>query len=356
MRLSLFVFAVAILTPAISAAETVKPENAKTESVKPEAWKPWAIAGDAFKKDKKRLGVSGFACAPAGSGLCLLATDEGREAAFVHLTEGKLDYIRQVDLRGDGEADAEGVATDGTYFYVVGSHAVKRKSCDSNAASREVYRIEQSGDAKAKFARAKYPLWRVLQGFPALAPHAVEGACLGSAAPVEAPQKKGLKGVNIEGVAAVGGRLFFGFRGPSFCGSAIIVSVDAKALFEGDAANLSPALFNVDVGEKRGLRDLAVLGGEIYALAGPDDDNARVDYSVIELKGLAGGAKPAPHELARLDLSGTKDLEEKDEEGVKQPLKPEALYFIPSASTKLRALVLSDQGMDGAPLVFDIPR
>ncbi|QGM97105.1 hypothetical protein [Methylocystis parvus] len=52
---------------------------------------------------------------------------------------------------------------------------------------------------------------------------------------------------------------------------------------------------------------------------------------------------------------GAKALEQKDDDGANAPLKPEALYFISSDPTRLRALVLSDQGLDGAPLVFDIP-
>jgi hypothetical protein len=317
--------------------------SALDKRVKPESLRPWAVEGDRFKDEDKRRGVSGLACAPLSPDFCLLATDEGHKAAFAKLREGRLEFIEHIDFADTtGEADAEGVAVDDRFFYVVGSHAVKRSGCKPNPSSRHVYRIgHNAGAPQGQLKAAKGDLWRVFEKLDALKPYAIEGACLG------VTSQNGRNGVDIEGVAAAGGKLYFGLRGPGLNGEAFIVSVDADALFSNDETRLAASVYRIAVGEKRAFRDLTFSQGEILALVGPNDDSPPVDYSVIELKGLARGEKPVVRELATLDLDGV--IADK-------PLKPEAIAILSANQTHYRALILSDQGMDGAPLVFDVPR
>ncbi len=281
---------------------------------------------------------------------CLVVADEGRDAAFVRLTEGKLEAIgAPFPLPvASNEFDAEGAATDGRFFYVAGSHSVKRKSCEDHPANRVVLRfavdhatqqpgpISSSGD-----------LWRIVESLPELAGHAGPRACLGDDRPKERPDLSGKQGVNIEGVAAKDGRLYFGLRGPALHGDAFIVGVDAKALFDGGDAK--PSVGRIAVGDKRAIRDLTVAGNDLLALIGPDDDERARNYSVFRIEGLAQGAATA-RELAVLDLDNAPlDKDHK-------PIKPEAIALLDANPSRYRLLVLSDGGEDGAPLVFNVPR
>ena len=71
-----------------------------------------------------------------------------------------------------------------------------------------------------------------MASLPELKDHVGDNMCLGTEAPEEGPHP-GKRGVNIEGLAIKGGRLFFGFRGPAVDGTAKILAVDADALFSG---------------------------------------------------------------------------------------------------------------------------
>ena len=105
----------------------------------------------------------------------------------------------------------------------------------------------------------------------------------------------GKNGVNIEGMAVQDGRLFFGFRGPVAKDGAKILSVDAKALFEGGDAD--PKLFTVALGKGRSVRDLLAVSDGILVLAGPDDDErereARLHRLALERPGRQGQRQAA---------------------------------------------------------------
>jgi Protein of unknown function (DUF3616) len=89
-------------------------------------------------------------------------------------------------------------------------------------------------------------------------------------------------GVNIEGLAVVGGKLFAGLRAPALDGKAFIVTINADRLFderasikEGDVKTMS-----VPIGAGRGIRDLAPLNdGQLLILSGPAQD-ARVPFEI----------------------------------------------------------------------------
>ncbi|WP_171015197.1 DUF3616 domain-containing protein [Methylocystis sp. B8] len=276
-------------------------------------------------------------------------TDEGREAAFVRLTEGHLTPDGPFSLPvASEEFDAEGAATDGKFFYIVGSHSVKRKTCEDHPANRVVLRFEI--DAVKRTSGPIKPseeLWNIIERLPEFAGHAGLQACLGDDPPKERKDLKGRQGVNIEGVAAKDGRLYFGFRGPAINGEALIVGVNAKALFEGGDA--TPSVGRIQVGDKRAIRDLTVAGDALLALVGPDDDERLVGYSIFQIEKPYEGAMRAS-ELAVLDLKKA-PLGEKG-----KPIRPEAITLLGMTADRYRLLVLSDGGEDGAPLVFNIPR
>ncbi|WP_326540868.1 DUF3616 domain-containing protein [Pseudorhodoferax sp.] len=316
---------------------------------------PWpAGAGFAFAKDGKsmRRSVSGIACGPdaAGRRVCLLAFDEGTQARFAQLGDGTLlPLAGAVELGTPGkELDAEGAATDGSFFYVTGSHAAKRSGCQANAASRYVLRFRRDAAtglavpaAAAGLPGAGYQrsdrLYALLQADPALRQRLGPGGCLGQG------------GLDIEGLAVRGGRLYFGLRGPTEAGHAFVVSVDAEAFFGGGDAGLR--LARVQVGERRGLRDMVATRDGILLLAGPDDvpAHAQGDWT---LSLWDDGADPAvpPRPLAVLDLAAVALR------GCDKETKPEAVTVLQESAQALRVLVLSDGMCDGGALAFDLPR
>ncbi|MGD9657914.1 MAG: DUF3616 domain-containing protein [Methylocystis sp.] len=334
---------------AFAIASSLCPSTLAAELVPPESTIRWSIA-PAFSNADAHENISGFVCAPNASDYCLIVADEGDEAALVGMREGRLAAIGApfaLPVASD-EFDAEGATTDGKFFYIAGSHSVKRKSCKDQPANRVVLRFDVDLSRRPPSAIECSPeLWKIIEGLPEFAGHAGPNACLGENPPEKRPDLSGKRGVNIEGVAAKDGRLYFGFRGPAINGEALIVGVDAKALFEGAAA--APSVGRIRVGDKRAIRDLTFAGDSLLALVGPDDDEPQRNYSIFRVENPYEGAGRA-NELAVLDLRNVP----KDKSG--KPIKPEAIALLDSTPERYRLLVLSDGGEDGAPLVFNIRR
>ncbi len=339
-------------------------------------------AGDGFvfaeseKKQRKiRQSVSGIACAPNGVGqpVCLLAFDEGSAAYFAQLDVAgqKLSPLgKAIPLRGndDGELDAEAATTDGHFFYVTGSHSNKRKDCASNPDSRHVIRLRRdptTGQAlrTASGGLVNYAdsgrLWDVMAQLPALRP--LLDHCLGD---------DGAKahGLNIEGLAVRGGRLYFGLRGPVQQGVAWVLSVDAEALFS-KTADPQPVLYRLALGPHRGIRDLVAVDDGLLILAGPDDADTSPtpDWTVswwdartsglgateaaFDARKSSTAALPTiatPRLLASLDLRNIK------KRGCDKEVKPEAMTVLQSDAQHYRLLVLSDGLCDGGARVFEV--
>ena len=338
---------------------------------------PWnSGAGFDFDVGKKKLkkarqSVSGMACSldARQRRICLIAFDEGAQARYAYLDNKALTVDAElVVLRDtDEELDAEGAATDGQYFYVTGSHSAKRNDCASNPGSRHLIRFRldpatgralRSPTGSASGALVDYAdtgrLWSIMQAQPALAPHVGERKCLGSEPPDQAPALAGQQGINIEGLAVQGGRLYFGFRGPASKGVAQVLAVDADALFDPQATrNPKATLTRLALGPNRGIRDMVAVKTGFLLLAGPDDSPASqgAGWVVAWWDGQsAEGRVVQPKVLAALDLNGIK-LRKCDKE-----LKPEAMTVLEETPAAYKLLVLSDGLCDGGPLVFTLAR
>ena len=336
---------------------------------------PWEVgAGFAFDLGKKKIlktrqSVSGIACNldARQQRVCLLAFDEGVQARYATAADQRLvPDSEAVVLRAaseDSELDAEAAATDGRYFYVTGSHSAKRSDCASNPGSRHVIRFRlDPSTGRALRSPANNPagalvdyadtdrLWDIMQTQPALAAHVGERKCLGSEPPSKAPLMAGQQGVNIEGMAVQGGRLYFGFRGPVVGGVAKVLAVNADALFAG--GDPQAAVTRIALGAHRGIRDMVAVKNGLLLLAGPDDGpaNKAVGWTLAWWDGKDSGQTVAPKVLAALDLSGVK-LRGCDEE-----LKPEAITVLEETPQTYKLLVLSDGMCDGGPLAFTVAR
>lgn len=313
-------------------------------------------AGDGFsfadKPKKMRQAISGIACPGTmpGKRTCLIVFDEGIEARYVTIDGNafKPDAERVVLREEGGELDAEGAATDGRFFYVTGSHSVKRNNCAINPGSQHVIRfaVDPGTGRAARDANGKLTDYNDSGRLPALMALLPElkqhvGKCLGDEQ----------SGANIEGLAIRNERLFFGFRGPAKNKEALILSVDAAAFFQGTDAK--PEVTRIVVGGGRGIRDLHAVKDGILVLAGPDDDedNENRSYRIALWDGKNGGGEAVkPKMLAQLDLKKIK-LRDCDKE-----TKPEALAVLEDSPKRYRIMILSDGMCDGGPLLFVVPR
>ena len=345
-----------------SAAPRVQPEGP--------IWNSGAGFSFDLKKKKElktRQSLSGIACNlnAQQQRICLMAFDEGSEARYATLAAGNLKPDDQaVVLRStQGELDAEAAATDGRYFYVTGSHSAKRGDCASNPESRHVIRLRiDPATGRAVRANGSGPLvdyadsgrlWEIMQAQADLAPHMGERACLGSEPPAKEPTLAGKQGVNIEGLAARNGRLYFGFRGPVTEGVARVLAVDTQALFEGGDAR--PELTRLALGPQRGIRDMLAVKDGLLLLAGPDDSASSQggDWTVWWWNGQSAAATPGtgtPKALATLNLHQVA-LRKCDKE-----LKPEAITLLEESADSWTLLVLSDGMCDGGALTVKVRR
>jgi hypothetical protein len=265
----------------------------------------------------------------------------------------KLDKI--VLLPGGKELDAEGAARDGDMVYITGSHSPKRKDCAINPDSRHVIRFKVNPstgratlDASGKPAGREDDrgnLWMLLKENSDLGQFAADGKCLG----------KPDHAVNIEGVAAKSGALYFGLREPAKDNHTYVVSLQAEQLFAGTA---KLEVTKLKVGSSRGIRDLLSVPEGFLLLIGPDDDNSEdAGWSVALWDGSHSHEGIAPKILADLKLKNVAPQPCKPpDQGKKAEIKPEAFTMLDDGPNSRRLLILSDGMCNGGGMSFKIPK
>ena len=338
MRAALYAcFAILLALPAAADSPEVMPEGP--------VWNTspgFAFQGADNPKEMRRA-LSGIACPNEldEPRRCIAVFDEGGDARYAIIDGTRLiPQPERIGLLADkGELDAEGAASDGGFVYVTGSHSRQRGACIANPDSRHVFRLALQADGRVQPSSQPVDdqgrLWRLMAANPQLGPFADK--CLG----------KGAHGINIEGLAARNGQLYFGFREPSLDKKAYILRVDARALFEG--GDLAPMLFTIVAGKASGIRDLLAVPEGLLVLVGPDDDSKKQTPWWIGIwDGSDADANITLRHLAELKLPAVsgKDCEKE--------IKPEAMTLLADGSDFRRILILSDGMCDGGPLVFRI--
>ncbi len=207
--------------------------------------------------------------APVGRFL-VVCNDEARHSAHVLGARGTgYAYHGAVRLTAGGrELDLEGVAADGAVVYVVGSHG-RDADGDIAPAREQLFRFELGDDGRLQGEVAATSLRGAVARFPAL-----------EAATRRKPKAGGL---DVEGIAALGGWLYAGLRGPLGDGGAAQV---LKFRFEDPAGTAE--LLTVGLGGL-GVRDLAQVADGLLVVAGPSDDAA----GPFRLHHWDGGGGPA---------------------------------------------------------------
>jgi hypothetical protein len=239
-----------------------------------------------------RVGGSLFLACDEAAGLERLTREgDGRFAAHRHFSLS--EYF---DLPGGAgeEMDIEGLAAGGGYLWIIGSHALKRRKpkrdregeADALSALQELH-LQQNrfflgrvpleegppgafsparrvGDRRAACLRmggARGGLARWLRKDPLLGPF------------LKVPTKE--NGIDVEGIAVDGERVWLGLRGPVLGGHAVVLDLVLKAP---EAGRLKPRRTEragqryrrhlLDTGGL-GVRDLRLDGEDLLLLVGP---------------------------------------------------------------------------------------
>ena len=265
--------------------------------------------------------ISGMSCVPLQGDTrnCLVINDENKGAQFAAIRNDRIAVGKFISLIGDApdpntfgtppdekcnkvddfdNLDGEGVAYAAPFYYVVGSHGCSRKKGKFRLSSFILARIRVDAQGRPidpsgrqleekEFSSAVQTTYRVSDWLKASA--VVAGFF------AKELEKEGANGLNIEGVAVEGDRIWFGLRAPvtpdkrkpgAGENRAFIVGGRVDDLFSKNASNAAPSLSSFDL-SNLGIRDLAVLP----------------DKRLLVLAGVAHGPKLPPSRLYVVDLA-----------------------------------------------------
>jgi hypothetical protein len=323
---------------ATAAAAHAKPAKLAPEAIRWTAVSVFEKVTNGDLKDQPRMNLSGAACVPTAPKFtsCLIANDEKKYAQFFSIDGDRLTPRKLIRLSdADKDPDAEGVAYDGGFFYVIGSHGRSRHGDSGNRSSYAVFRIPV--DPATGVPKSEPDEDRVVgvESSSRLRGAIRDGDTIGKF--FNRPLAK--KGVNIEGIAVRNGRMHLGLRGPSVRGNAFVLSVDADAVFT-EQDDLRSKVTPLALGRNTGIRDLAAVEDGVLILAGPTRDE-KVPYAVWFWDGTSTTARP----LAMLDLST-----------VDAGAKAEVLLPLEEDRSNTRVLVMFDGVENGGAVSFKIPR
>jgi hypothetical protein len=307
----------------------------------------WPVHGKLVgKKDKKSEDISGIACATSQGfpRACLVIDDNVQAAQFVTVKDGEMtagETVRVIDNNFQGkdlELDGEGVAYADGFYYVIGSHGYPRDSAHKLDSKKDAAKIAARIAASSQIVR-----FRANDGSAASSIERTGKlrAIIAQESTLSAYLDRRLEnnGLTIEGIAVRRGRILAGFRGPSLSnGRGAVLSVAIDGVF-GNAAP-DARLFQLALGERRGVRDLAIFGDGVLVLAGPT------------------ASEPGPYAIYRWDgesedVKLLKDLA--DVVGKEGKRKAEALLPLDQNASGLRVLILFDGEEQGAPVAITVP-
>jgi hypothetical protein len=215
----------------------------------------------------------------------------------------RFDLAPLLNLPGGGEEiDIEGLDVDGGYLWVIGSHSLKRKKADAGkTAAENIKRLASVSADGNRFTLARVPLDPAGKPVPtqgALTVARLHGDARGNAltdalkkdehigpfvprvlpdGAIEGIPSKD-NGLDVEGLAVSGNRVFLGLRGPVLRGWTVIVELRVTAgsggVFKLQAVGAHGALIRRHFLQLEGLgvRDLVIHEKDLFVLAGPTMD------------------------------------------------------------------------------------
>ncbi|HZS65241.1 MAG TPA: DUF3616 domain-containing protein [Xanthobacteraceae bacterium] len=291
----------------------------------------WLVSPGFGKSEAARMNISGAACAVTTPPFraCLAVNDEESYAQTFRIAGRTLVPGPVVPLLGKSgsDPDAEGAAYDNGYFYAIGSHGLSRHNGKLHESAFLVFRLRaavQPANAPGEIA----------------APVETSGklrAALRDAESVGAFAEKPLNagGINIEGIAVAGGRLYAGLRAPNLENRGFVLSAALDGVFGNKP--LAAKVHALALGPHRGIRDLARVDGGILVLAGPSVEE-NVPVSVFFWNPDSGALK----KLGDLDR-------------LPPGAKAETLLVLAQTPQLFDVLVMFDGIKDGGPIEYVLP-
>jgi len=292
---------------------------------------------------------------------CLVAADEGRRVQVAELSrQGKsLKVLADVELLDSGrEIDIEAIAAEGDCYYITGSHGVSKEDGKIQENRYKIFRLRVD------------PRTGLPQGKPAvkprLAPAPVAGVAPATGADAKVLQVTSLSdileadvvlrpyfqkplqrnGVNIEGLAAKNGKLFFGFRSPNLGGKAYVMDIAADEIF-GDKKGRHYKLYSLSLGEGYGIREVVAARSCFLIIAGnsgsepsdkfPKSENYREDRGYLMCSWDGKGSKV--HRIGPIE---------------NPPGKAEAMTVLSESEQQIEVLILFDGADKGRPSIYRI--
>ncbi|POM22184.1 hypothetical protein BTM25_55960 [Actinomadura rubteroloni] len=246
----------------------------------------------AVRRDGDCLWVAGDETATVER-LTAVTGADGRVTAYTgHRTVALADFV-PLPAGAEEEADIEGLAVHGGWLWAVGSHSLKRKRIKDGQSDRKARRrLATVVREDNRYVLARIPLATGADGMPEAVARDGDrtAAALGldkdsvadlladdpHLAPFLAIPSKD-NGLDVEGVAVHGDRLYLGLRGPVLRGWAVLVEIrpgphpaDPRRLVAlpfGDDGERYRTHF-LDLGGL-GIRDLCPDGDDLLILTGP---------------------------------------------------------------------------------------
>lgn len=221
------------------------------------------------------------------------------------------DYIDLFNT--EDEIDIEGMSYSSGYLWVTGSNSMKRKKPKKKKMEKNIQRLAEVTTDLNRFILARFPvhegdlfkscshpedpnkklnagiiqttdnrnvLWELLAADEHLQPFIASGI----------PSKD--NGLDIEGIAVAGDKVFLGLRGPVLRGWALIIEIEV--------AEVTPGVLTLkEIGEEGklykkhflelnglGIRDLCFQGEDLLIVAGPTMDLLDGMMHIFKLKDL----------------------------------------------------------------------
>ncbi len=306
------------------------------------------------KKDKD---VSGGICFDADR--CFVASDETRFVQEISLLDGRIVagrrlYLLETDERAErhkepDELDLEALARYRDGVIAVASHSNKRKECTPQASRHNLFYFKPKFDdskPRQPVASQATNLDDVIKGVPELAEH------------LNKPLQD--NGLNIEGAAVLGSRLYIGFRAPVSPKDprrGFVLSLDANEITRGVAAK--PKLHTLRFPkEGTGIRAMEPFAGGLFLLTGASGAAASNDPNCN---------KPSDHlkNAPALYFWNTTSTEPKfigivglpEKKKRKDEFKPEGLLLVPGQPVNaptVKLIVFYDGPKEGRPHLIEI--
>lgn len=274
-----------------------------------------------------------------------LGSDEGttierltKLADFAYGAHESLDLAPLITLPAPGqELDIEGLAFDGAYLWITGSHSLKRQKPEEGSASIDAIRsLGEMVRETNRYILARIPCVRDAgtgrYDLHKMAPDPRDTSRTLTAAQLFGTARTNLlmdavdddihlarflsipgkeNGFDIEGLAVADGSLFLGLRGPVLRGWAVVLQIQP--------CDLSPTYLSLDpIGPQRelyrkhfvdlgglGLRDVRCDGDDLLLLAGPTMD---LDGRVLLYRWPGGARAKAETVVERTSLEVVLDF------------------------------------------------